>query len=195
MSGKINEKPDKSGTIGKQLTFDGQLMPRTTPIRGFSNVVVVADNATADINFSLSTTTLTEWPETRIAITPTSADSSVMLTWRISDHVNNLTSANRTYQLFLGIGDDTDPSATDPAICLHSGRTRLGTNGQYSEHTSNIIHIHNPNTTNRTVYSLFCKNQDSSIVYYQHLYTGGGAHPMRAKAEELVGFQINWPSI
>ena len=146
--------------------------------------IVSAPGLLNTTDWTVSSTSVTEWAASRISITPTTSASRIILTYAIQCHINQLTASGSRYCNLLLYRDSTDLGP----IC--SMRVFLEDN-DYTEHSAVITHIDHPNTTSEVTYSLRAKNGDASIVYWQHNY-GPIAHGGRGYAMEIMGTPTNW---
>tara|TARA_R100001377_G_C3194061_1_gene111795 strand:- start:1131 stop:1709 length:579 start_codon:yes stop_codon:yes gene_type:complete len=178
MSGVIGASTEVSGTIGiperihDRIDFDfGGNTSRYT-----GNTTINVGTSSGYRNKTLSSSNDTEFTETRIAITPIYADSSIWICWQMNPHINALDSASRNAQMLLG------RNQSNSSIPIHSFRI-TGRNGEYADKTKNIMMVDHPNSTDEITYSIFMSNGDTAVVYYTHQYSG--VHPISAIAREM----------
>ena len=148
---------------------------------------IKSTDSESNVDFSLSTTTLTEWTASRITITPTSTDSRILVQYACNSHLNQLTSSGaRSGRLLLYnyIG------STSSALGAIASMRVFMVNNDYTDHSSWYAHIDHPSTTSAVRYSMYADNNDTSIFYWQHAWAG--AHDFRGFAMEVMGTPAEW---
>ena len=154
-----------------------------TPAAGHAgNQQVLSTDSKTNVDFSLSTTSSTEYTASRITITPTAATSRILIVYAIQGHINKLSlGTTRTAQAFIHSYIGTTDTNLGP---IYGMRVMLEDN-DYTDHSTVVSHIDHPDTTSAVRYSMHMTDTDSSIVYWQHAFAG--THGMRGYARELMG--------
>ena len=148
---------------------------------------IKSTDSKSNADFSLSSTTITEWTASRITITPTSTDSRILVQYAITTHLNQLTiSGGRAARLFIYkyVG-----STSTQLSAISSMRSYLESN-DYNDKSTWVAHIDHPNTTSAVRYSMWASNNDASVFYWHHAIAG--AHDFRGIAMEVMGTPTNW---
>ena len=148
---------------------------------------IKSTDSESNIDFSLSSTSLTEWTARRITITPTSTDSRILVQYALNSHLNQLTAGgSRSGRLMLYNYIGTTSSALGAIMSMRV----FMENNDYTEHSSWVCHIDHPDTTSAVRYSMYADDNDSSIFYWQHAFAGD--HDFRGVAMEVMGTPAEW---
>ena len=150
--------------------------------------VETLDGGNNTTDFTLSSTSETEYTHTRITITPSVATSRIWVCYAIQMHINMLTfTSSRSCRAMLHRYVGT----TDTDLGAIASMRVTSEHDDYTEHSGFIGRIDHPDTTSAVRYSMYMNDNDSSIVYWQHNYCPT-AHGVRGFAMELIGTPDSW---
>ena len=149
--------------------------------------VETLDGGNNTTDFTMSTTTETEYTHSRITITPSVATSRIWVCYAIQMHINQLTHTGARSciaHLHRYVG------STDTDLGAIASMRVFAEHDDYGEHSSFVGRVDHPDTTDAVRYSMYMTDADSSIVYWQHNFAT--SHGIRGFAMELIGTPASW---